>query len=180
MYIKKTKIYNKIWGGIIVKKITSVCLIFFIVSLPGQALADLDIDRQIDRLVNDTVAKTSWKAQDIHLLASIVHAEARGESYLGKVAVAAVVINRIKSPGFPNTIKEVVYQPAAFTCVSDGQIKLKPGLDSYRAASDAILGADPTAGSLFYLNPATASSSWMQERASQKTAITIGNHVFTK
>ncbi|MDD3612901.1 MAG: cell wall hydrolase [Caldicoprobacterales bacterium] len=109
-----------------------------------------------------------------------MHAEARGESYLGKVAVAAVVINRIKSPGFPNTIKEVVYQPAAFTCVSDGQIKLKPGLDSYRAASDAILGADPTAGSLFYLNPATASSSWMQERASQKTAITIGNHVFTK
>ncbi|HZK34092.1 MAG TPA: cell wall hydrolase, partial [Bacillota bacterium] len=101
------------------------------------------------------------------MLAAIVNGEARGESYEGKVAVAAVVLNRIESPGFPNNIKEVVYQPKAFTCVNDGQINLTPSFESYRATFDAILGADPTMGSLFYLNPETASSRWMLKRASK-------------
>jgi N-acetylmuramoyl-L-alanine amidase len=114
------------------------------------------------------------------LLARVVHGEARGESYTGKVAVAAVVINRIKSPQFPNTLTEVVYQPGAFTCITDGQVNLKPNHDSYRAAFDAILGNDPTGGCVFYLNPKTATSRWMHKRISADSATVIGNHVFMK
>ena len=113
------------------------------------------------------------------MLAKVIYAEARGESYVGKVSVGAVIINRIKSDGFPNTLKEVVYEQNAFTCVQDGQIDLKPDADSYRAAFDAILGNDPTAGCLFYYNPKIATSRWMKKRISIK-AISIGNHIFTE
>lgn len=113
------------------------------------------------------------------MLAKVIHGEARGESYWGKIAVGAVVINRLHSPEFPNTLKEVVYQPYAFTCIQDGQIELVPDLDSYRAAFDAILGSDPTSGCLFYCNPKTATSRWMRERKSAPT-ISIGNHIFMK
>ncbi len=112
------------------------------------------------------------------MMAQAVHGEARGEDFVGKVAVAAVILNRVISPLFPNTIKEVIYQPRAFTCVDDGQINLKPNLDAYMAVSDAILGKDPTRGCLFYMNPRTATSRWMRERISAETATTIGNHVF--
>ncbi|HHU77887.1 MAG: cell wall hydrolase [Caldicoprobacterales bacterium] len=111
-------------------------------------------------------------------MAKAVHGEARGEEYIGKVAVAAVILNRVKSPLFPNTIKEVIYQPGAFTCVEDGQINLKPSPDAYRAVSDAILGNDPTNGCLFYMNPVTATSRWMRKRISAENTRTIGNHVF--
>jgi len=114
------------------------------------------------------------------LLAQVVHGEARGEDYIGKVAVAAVVLNRMKSSRFPNTLKEVIYQPRAFTCVDDGQIGLKPDLESYQAASDAILGSDPTGGCLFYMNPRTATSRWMHKRISADAATVIGNHVFVR
>lgn len=114
-------------------------------------------------------------------MARVVYGEARGESSAGKVAVAAVVLNRIKSPDFPNTLKEVVYQPRAFTCVDDGQINMTPDLPSYQAAFDAILGKDPTGGCLFYLNPRTATSRWMNNRISADAATTvIGNHVFVR
>lgn len=93
--------------------------------------------------------------------------------------MAAVVINRIDSPGFPNTLREVVYQPRAFTCVDDGQIDLVPDLESYRAAFDAILGVDPTSGCVFYYNPQIATSKWMKTRI-QVSAITVGNHIFMK
>jgi N-acetylmuramoyl-L-alanine amidase len=114
------------------------------------------------------------------LLAQVIYGEARGEDYTGQVAVAAVVINRMKSPQFPNTLREVIYQPRAFTCVDDGQINLKPNLKSYQAASDAILGKDPTGGCLFYMNPRTATSRWMHKRISADTATVIGNHVFVR
>ncbi|HHY82834.1 MAG TPA: hypothetical protein GX505_09175 [Clostridiales bacterium] len=114
----------------------------------------------------------------MHLLAHVVYGEARGEDYIGKVAVAAVVLNRVKSPHFPNTIKEVIYQPGAFTCVDDGQINLKPDHEAYLAAADAILGKDPTKGCLFYMNPRTATSRWMRKRISADNATVIGNHVF--
>ncbi len=114
------------------------------------------------------------------MLAAVINGEARGESYEGKVAVAAVVINRMNSPQFPNTLEEVVYQPGAFTCVSDGQIKLEPGPECYYAAYDAILGNDPTSGCLFYLNPKTATSRWMLKRMKTGAVTVIGNHVFTK
>lgn len=113
------------------------------------------------------------------MLARAIHAEARGESYTGKVAVGAVILNRIRSPLFPNTLKEVVYQKNAFTCVQDRQILLTPCLDCYKAAFDAILGKDPTNGCLFYYNPKTATSRWMRERRTIDV-VTIGNHVFMR
>ena len=91
------------------------------------------------------------------------------------VAVGAVVLNRVKSPSFPNTISGVIYQPYAFTCVSDGQINLSPNATALSAAKDAINGYDPSQGSLYYYNPAVATSKWIFSR---KTVVTIGKHVF--
>lgn len=112
-------------------------------------------------------------------MARVIHGEARGEPYIGKVSVGAVVINRIHSPLFPNTLKKVVYQSHAFTCIQDGQANLEPDLESYKAAFDAILGNDPTGGCLFYYNPKTATSEWMTHRKST-SVVAIGNHIFTK
>ena len=112
---------------------------------------------------------------DLYLLAKCVHAEARGESYTGQVAVAAVILNRVKSSEFPNTISGVIYQPWAFTAVNDGQINLEPNQTAYNAARDALNGWDPTYGALFYYNPRTATNKWIY---SKKTTVTIGKHVF--
>jgi len=106
-----------------------------------------------------------------------VHAEARGEPYIGKVAVAAVVLNRVKHPSFPNTIAGVIYQPGAFTAVTDGQINLAPDEESLRAARDALNGWDPTYGAIYYYNPAKTTSSWIWSRP---VHIVIGNHRFAK
>lgn len=114
-------------------------------------------------------------SSDLYLLAKCVHAEARGESYTGQVAVAAVILNRVKSPNFPNTIAGVIYQPWAFTAVNDGQINLEPNQTAYNAARDAMNGWDPTYGSLYYYNPATATSRWIYSR---QTTVQIGKHVF--
>ncbi len=114
-------------------------------------------------------------SNDLYLLAKCIHAEARGESYVGKVAVGAVILNRVASPDFPDTIYGVIYQPWAFTAVHDGQINLEPEPASYQAATDALNGWDPTYGSLYYYNPSTASSSWIFSR---QTVVTIGKHVF--
>lgn len=112
---------------------------------------------------------------DIYLLARAVHGEARGEPYIGKVAVAAVILNRVKDPRFPNTIAGVIYQPGAFTAVSDGQINLTPDEESLRAARDAMNGWDPTYGAVYYYNPAKATSSWIWSRP---VHIVIGKHRF--
>ena len=118
---------------------------------------------------------TSQSSSDLYLLAKCVYAEARGEPYVGQVAVAAVILNRVKSPEFPNSIAGVIYQPYAFTAVADGQINLEPDETAYNAARDAMNGWDPTYGCLFYYNPATATSSWIYSR---QTVVTIGEHVF--
>ncbi len=118
---------------------------------------------------------TSQSSNDLHLLAKCVHAEARGEPYTGQVAVAAVILNRVKSSSFPNTISGVIYQPYAFTAVNDGQINLSPNSTAYKAAQDALNGWDPTYGCLYYYNPKTATSSWIWSR---QTVVTIGNHIF--
>lgn len=110
-----------------------------------------------------------------YLLARLVHGEARGEPYTGKVAVAAVVLNRVKSASFPNTISGVVFQAGAFDCVSDGQIWLTPDDESIRAANDALAGWDPTGGCIYYYNPATATSSWIWSR---EVRLNIGAHAF--
>jgi len=114
---------------------------------------------------------------DVYLLARAVHAEARGEPYIGKVAVAAVILNRVKHPSFPNTIAGVIYQPGAFTAVYDGQINLAPDEEALRAARDALNGWDPTYGAIYYYNPAKATSGWIWSRP---VHIVIGNHRFAK
>lgn len=120
-------------------------------------------------------ATSSYSDADINLLAHLIYGEARGESYVGQVAVGAVVMNRIKSASFPNTMSGVIYQRYAFTAVDDGQINLTPNETAKKAALDAINGWDPSYGALYYYNPATATSSWIFSR---KTTVTIGRHVF--
>lgn len=112
---------------------------------------------------------------DINLLAHVVYGEARGEPYTGQVAVAAVVLNRVKSSSFPNSVAGVVYQAGAFDCVSDGQINLSPNQNAINAARDALNGWDPTYGCLYYYNPRTATSRWMLSRT---VKLNIGNHAF--
>lgn len=118
---------------------------------------------------------SSYTNSDLYLLAKCIYAEARGESYTGQVAVGAVILNRVKSSAFPNTVAGVIYQKGAFTAVSDGQINLEPDKTAMNAASDALNGWDPTYGCIYYYNPAVATSSWIFGR---KTVTTIGKHVF--
>ena len=120
---------------------------------------------------------SSSNNSDLYLLAKLVHAEARGETYRGKVAVAASVLNRVKSSSFPNTIAGVIYQKGAYTCVDDGQINLSPDAESKKAAQDAINGWDPTSGCIYYFNPNTATSGWIWTRPQ---VLTIGKHIFCK
>lgn len=122
-------------------------------------------------------SQSSVSSANLDLLARCVYAEARGEPYTGQVAIAAVVLNRVESPSFPNTISGVIYQKGAFTCVSDGQINLTPNQTAYNAARDALNGWDPTNGCLYYYNPATATSKWIW---SLKVQLTIGRHSFAR
>lgn len=112
---------------------------------------------------------------DLYLLAKLIYSEARGEIYEGQVAVGAVVLNRVRDAGFPNTIQGVIYQPWAFTALNDGQFALEPNSTAYQAAQDAMNGWDPTYGCIFYYNPVTATSSWIFSR---EIIVRIGNHVF--
>ncbi len=120
-------------------------------------------------------SSSSYSDADINLLARLIYGEARGESYVGQVAVGAVVMNRIRSSSFPNTMSGVIYQRYAFTAVDDGQINLTPNATARKAALDAMNGWDPSYGALYYYNPATATSQWIFTR---KTTVTIGKHVF--
>ena len=115
----------------------------------------------------------------IDLLARLINGEARGESYKGQVAVGAVVMNRVKSSEFPNTISGVIYQKNQFSCVTDGQLDKPISKDStvYKAAREAYNGADPTNGCLFFYNPKTSTNKWIFSRP---TVVTIGKHRFTK
>lgn len=112
---------------------------------------------------------------DIQIMANAVYGEARGEPYEGQVAVAAVILNRVKSESFPNTVYGVIFQPRAFTAVADGQIYLTPNAKAREAVEDALNGWDPTGGCIYYFNPNTATSAWIWTRPQVKT---IGNHIF--
>lgn len=118
-----------------------------------------------------------YSQSDRNLLARVINGEARGEPFLGQVAVGAVVLNRVEHPSFPNTIAGVVYQPLAFTAVADGQIDADMYESCYRAADMALSGVDPTGGAIYYYNPQTATSEWIFSRPTIKT---IGKHVFAK
>ncbi len=124
---------------------------------------------------NNTSSSTS--NSDLNLLARLVYAEARGEPYSGQVAVAAVVLNRVKNSSFPNSIAGVIYQKGAFSVVDDGQINLTPNQTAYSAARDAINGWDPTYGAIYYFNPKTATNGWIWSRP---VTVVIGNHRFCK
>lgn len=118
-----------------------------------------------------------FSQNDIQLMANAVYGEARGEPYEGQVAVAAVILNRVASPSFPNTVSGVIFEPRAFTAVADGQIWLTPNDTAKRAVLDAINGWDPSSNALYYFNPDTATSPWIWTRPQIKQ---IGKHIFCK
>lgn len=122
-------------------------------------------------------SSSSSSSSNLNLISRFVYAEARGEPYTGQVAVAAVILNRVRDSRFPNTTSGVVYQQGAFTCVSDGQINLSPNETAKKAAQDAINGWDPSYGAVYYFNPKTATNAWIWSRP---MTITIGNHRFCK
>ena len=122
-------------------------------------------------------SSSSSNSSDLNLLSRLVYGEARGEPYAGQVAVAAVVLNRVKSSSFPNTISGVIYQSGAFDVVSDGQINLTPNSTAKKAAQDALNGWDPSNGAIYYFNPSTATNKWIWSRP---MTVTIGKHRFCK
>lgn len=122
-------------------------------------------------------SSSSSNSSNVNLLARLIYGEARGEPYTGQVAVGAVVMNRVKSSSFPNTISGVIYQSGAFDAVSDGQINLTPDATAKKAAQDAINGWDPSYGAIYYFNPSTATNKWIWSRP---MTVTIGRHRFCK
>ncbi|MFS0781359.1 spore cortex-lytic enzyme [Bacillus sp. 1P06AnD] len=131
---------------------------------------------------NQTASKkgnipAGFSENDINLLASAVYGESRGEPYEGQVAVAAVILNRMESPSFPNTISQIIFEPLAFTAVADGQIYMEPNETAKKAVIDAINGMDPSGNATYYFNPETATSKWIWSRPQIKK---IGKHIFCK
>ena len=122
-------------------------------------------------------SSTSSNSSNVNLLSKLIYGEARGEPYTGQVAVGAVVLNRVKSSSFPNSISGVIYQSGAFNVVSDGQINLTPNSTAKKAAQDALNGWDPSYGAIYYFNPSTAPNKWIWSRP---MTVTIGKHRFCK
>ena len=122
-------------------------------------------------------SSSSSNSTNLNLLSRLVYGEARGEPYSGQVAVAAVVLNRVKSSSFPNTVSGVIYQSGAFDVVSDGQINMTPNETAKKAAQDAINGWDPSYGAIYYFNPSTATNKWIWSRP---MTVKIGKHRFCK
>ncbi|WP_235991773.1 spore cortex-lytic enzyme [Metabacillus schmidteae] len=139
-----------------------------------------DQAQQNNQQQNDSTAVNmpgGFSQNDIQLMANAVYGESRGEPYIGQVAVAAVILNRVNSPTFPNTVSGVIFEPLAFTAVADGQIWLTPNEQAKKAVLDAINGFDPTENAIYYFNPNTATSSWIWGRPQIKR---IGKHIFCK
>lgn len=124
---------------------------------------------------SDVQLPVKYSERDLQLMANAVYGESRGEPYEGQVAVAAVILNRLESPEFPNSISEIIFQPGAFTAVADGQIWLTPNERAKQAVLDAMNGWDPTENALYYFNPNTATSDWIWSRPQIKQ---IGEHIF--
>lgn len=149
-----------------------IALILILLSKLGQSRENISNE---DIKVSENIRSSN---SDLELLARLINGESRGEPYNGQVAVGAVVLNRVKSPGFPNTIREVIYQDKQFSCVDDGQINLNPSDSSYQAALDALNGEDPSLGALFFYNPKKAKTMWWLSQ--RETTVIIGDHVFAK
>ena len=156
------------------KKILKVFSIIFLLVLSTICVFLVDNGN-----VNNISIAKSTNTSDIQLMARAINGEARGEPYEGQVAVGAVILNRVKDSRFPNSISGVIYEPGAFTAVSDGQINaaLSEGSTVYKAAQDALNGWDPTGGCVYYFNPATATNKWIWSRPLVKT---IGKQRFCK
>lgn len=156
------------------KKILKIVLATILIAL--STICIFIVDKESTN--NVSLAKTT-STSDIQLMARAINGEARGEPYEGQVAVGAVILNRVKDSRFPNSISGVIYQPGAFTAVSDGQINasISEGSTVYKAAQDAMNGWDPTGGCVYYFNPATATNKWIWSRPLIKT---IGKHRFCK
>ena len=122
-------------------------------------------------------SSSSTTSSDLNLLSRLVYGEARGEPYTGQVAVAAVVLNRVRNSSFPNTVSGVIYQKGAFDVVADGQINLTPNDTARKAAQDALNGWDTSNGAIYYFNPSTATNKWIWSRP---MTVTIGKHRFCK
>ncbi len=120
-------------------------------------------------------SSTPNSSTDYHLLARLISAEARGETYEGQVAVGAVVLNRVEHPSFPDSVSGVVYQNGAFSCLYDGQFDQPVADSAYKAARDALNGMDPSGGAIYYYNPKTATNKWIRSRP---VITTIGRHTF--
>lgn len=152
------------------KPLGIITSILFIIAIFNIACKEL-FTNQVEASSN------SNSTSDVQLIARAINGEARGEPYEGQVAVGAVILNRVKSSKFPNTISGVIYEPGAFTAVSDGQINvaIEEGSTVLNAARDALNGWDPTGGALYYFNPNTATNSWIWSRPLIKT---IGKHRF--
>jgi len=159
-----------------VKKISKIFLI--IICIIFQIIGIYIFLNQINETKVYAVSKSS-SASDLQLMARAINGEARGEPYEGQVAVGAVILNRVRSSSFPNTIAGVIYQSGAFTAVADGQINvpIAEGSTVLKAAQDAINGWDPSGGALYYFNPNTATNKWIWSRPLIKT---IGKHRFCK
>lgn len=166
VYAEESISKNDLYKGI------GIAVLLIMISKLGQSTeSSVEVD-----LPNS--GNTRHGGDDVTMLARAIHAEARGEPYLGQVAVGAVVLNRVKSSSFPNSIKEVVFQRGQFSSVDDGQIYYNPGDRSYKAARDALSGRDPSYGALYFYNPKTAKTLWWL--STRKKTRTIGNHVFAK
>ena len=126
---------------------------------------------------NSSSSSSNSNSNNVTLLAKLIYGESRGEPYTGQVAVGAVVMNRVKSNSFPNTIAGVIYQSGAFDAVSDGQINKTPDSTAKKAAQDAINGWDPSYGAIYYFNPSTATNKWIWSRP---LTVVIGKHRFCK
>ena len=133
--------------------------------------------RAMGIMTSSSSSSSTSNSTNLNLLAKLIYGEARGEPYTGQVAVGAVVLNRVKSSSFPNTVAGVIYQNGAFDVVKDGQINLTPNATAKKAAQDALNGWDPSYGAIYYFNPSTATNKWIWSRP---TTVTIGNHRFCK
>ncbi|MBU9714259.1 cell wall hydrolase [Evansella tamaricis] len=139
-----------------------------------EAVEPQDDDIGVESAIN---VPEGFTDNDIQIMAQAVYGEARGEPYVGQVAVAAVILNRLRSPTFPNTVSGVIFEPRAFTAVADGQIYLEPNETARKAVLDAINGQDPSGNAMYYFNPDTATSGWIWSRPQIKR---IGKHIFCK
>ena len=127
------------------------------------------------RRATPAAAPQVGRGDKVQLVARLIHAEARGEPYEGKVAVGAVLLNRVEDPAFPNSLSGVIYQPLAFESVADGQFNLSPGQESLKAARSAMNGWDPVYGATFFWNPSKPVNEWIWSRNIVRR---IGGHVF--